>query len=173
MSAGTNWAGSHEYAAPSFVEPSSIDELRDVIASTARVRALGSRHSFNDLADTRGTLIGTSKLPHSLEVIDEDTIAVAPWMKYGEIATLLKPHGLALHNLASLPHISVAGAIATGTHGSGDRNSNLAGAVAGLTFTPAAIGTVLLLVMGIAFVAAVLPASRAARQSPIDSLRYE
>ena len=137
MSAGSNWAGSHEYAAPHFVEPSSIDELQEVVASTERVRALGSRHSFNDLADTPGTLIGTSKLPHSLEVIDEDTITVAPWMKYGEIATLLKPHGLALHNLASLPHISVAGAIATGTHGSGDRNSNLAGAVAGMTFITA------------------------------------
>ena len=137
MSAGTNWAGSHTYAAPSFVEPTTIDELRDVVASSEKVRALGSRHSFNDLADTPGTLIGTSRLPHSVEVIDEDTIAVAPWMKYGEIATALKPLGLALHNLASLPHISVAGAIATGTHGSGDRNSNLAGAVAGLTFITA------------------------------------
>jgi alditol oxidase len=137
MSAGTNWAGSHTYAAPSFVEPSSIEELRDVIASTDTVRALGSRHSFNDLADTPGTLIGTAKLPHSVEVIDEDTVAVAPWMKYGEVAAELKKHGLALHNLASLPHISVAGAIATGTHGSGDRNSNLAGAVAGLSFITA------------------------------------
>jgi alditol oxidase len=137
MSAGANWAGSHEYAAPSFVEPQSIDELQQLVASTPRVRALGSRHSFNDLADTDGTLIGTAKLPHTLEVIDEDTIAVAPWMKYGEIATLLKPHGLALHNLASLPHISVAGAISTGTHGSGDSNANLAGAVAGLTFVTA------------------------------------
>ena len=137
MSAGANWAGSHSYAAPSFVEPQSIAELQQLVASTPRVRALGSRHSFNDLADTSGTLIGTSKLPHSLEVIDEDTIAVAPWMKYGEIAALLKPHGLALHNLASLPHISVAGAISTGTHGSGDNNANLAGAVAGLTFVTA------------------------------------
>ena len=103
MSAGSNWAGSHTYTAPTFVEPTSIDELQQIVASTDRVRALGSRHSFNDLADTPGTLIGTARLPHSLEVIDEDTIAVAPWMKYGEIATLLKPHGLALHNLASLP----------------------------------------------------------------------
>ena len=141
MSAGENWAGSHTYAAPAFVEPTSIDELQQIIASTDRVRALGSRHSFNDLADTPGTLIGTSKLPHTVEVIDEDTIAVSPWMKYGEIATALKPLGLALHNLASLPHISVAGAIATGTHGSGDRNSNLANAVAGLTFITADGGT--------------------------------
>lgn len=137
MSAGTNWAGSHRYAAPSYVEPSSVDELQEIVASTRQVRALGSRHSFNDLADTPGTLVGTARLPHSVEVIDEDTIAVAPWMKYGEIATALRPHGLALHNLASLPHISVAGAIATGTHGSGDNNGNLAGAVAGLTMVGA------------------------------------
>jgi xylitol oxidase len=137
VSAGTNWAGSHTYTAPRYVEPQSIDELRNVVASSDTVRALGSRHSFNDLADTPGVLIGTSRLPHSVEIIDEDTIAVAPWMKYGEIAAALAPHGLALHNLASLPHISVAGAIATGTHGSGDRNSNLAGAVAGLTFITA------------------------------------
>ena len=137
MTAGQNWAGSHGYAAPSFVEPTSLDEPQAIVASTEKVRALGSRHSFNDLADTSGTLIGTSKLPHSVEILDEDTIAVAPWMKYGEIAALLKPHGLALHNLASLPHISVAGAIATGTHGSGDRNASLAGAVAGLTMVGA------------------------------------
>ena len=137
MSAGENWAGSHTYAAASYVEPTSIDELHEVIVSSDRVRALGSRHSFNDLADTPGTLIGTSKMPHSVEIIDEDTIAVAPWMKYGEVAAELKQHGLALHNLASLPHISVGGAIATGTHGSGDRNSNLAGAVAGMTFITA------------------------------------
>ena len=137
MTAGQNWAGSHVYAAPSFVEPTTIDELQHIVASTERVRALGSRHSFNDLADTPGTLIGTARLPHSVEILDEDTIAVAPWMKYGEIAALLKPHGLALHNLASLPHISVAGAIATGTHGSGDRNASLAGAVAGLTMVGA------------------------------------
>lgn len=137
MSAGTNWAGSHVYAAPSFVEPTSVDELQRVVASSQKARVLGSRHSFNDLADTAGTLIGTSRLPHALEVIDEDTIAVAPWMTYGAIAARLKPLGLALHNLASLPHISVAGAIATGTHGSGDRNANLAGAVAGMTFLTA------------------------------------
>ena len=133
MSAGTNWAGSHTYAAPSYVEPESIEQLQEIVARAPRVRALGSRHSFNDLADSPGTLVGTSRLPHSVEVIDEDTIAVAPWMKYGDIAAALRPHGLALHNLASLPHISVAGAIATGTHGSGDNNGNLAGAVAGLT----------------------------------------
>jgi xylitol oxidase len=101
------------------------------------VKALGSRHSFNDLADTPGTLIDTSRLPHSVEILDEDTIAVAPWMKYGQVAAALAPHGLALHNLASLPHISVAGAISTGTHGSGDNNGNLAGAVAGLTLISA------------------------------------
>lgn len=137
MSAGGNWAESHRYAAPEYVEPTSIDELRSLVASRPRVRALGSRHSFNDLADTDGTLIGTARLPHAVQLVDEDTIAVTPWMTYGAVAARLKDMGLALHNLASLPHISIAGAISTGTHGSGDANANLAGAVAGLTFVTA------------------------------------
>jgi len=128
-----NWAGTHTYAGR-IVTPRSLTELTELVASSDRVRVLGSRHSFNDLADTDGLLIDTSELPHALEVLDEDTITVAPWMRYGDIATALKPHGLALHNLASLPHISVAGAIATGTHGSGDDNANLAGAVSSLTY---------------------------------------
>lgn len=138
MQAGRNWSGSHVYAAPTFAQPRTVDELQSVVASASQARALGSRHSFNDLADTPGTLIGTSLLPPSLEIIDEDTVAVAAWMTYGEIAELLEPQGLALHNLASLPHISVAGAITTGSHGSGDRNGNLAVAVAGLRFVDAA-----------------------------------
>ena len=53
-------------------------------------------------------------------------------MTYGRLANELHEHGLALHNLASLPHISVGGAIATGTHGSGDRLGNLATAVSAI-----------------------------------------
>ena len=132
-----NWAGTHSYAASRIVTPRTVDELQELVASLPRVRALGSRHSFNDLADTDGVLIDTSALPHSLEVVDDDTVTVAAWMRYGDIAAALEPHGLALHNLASLPHISVAGAVATGTHGSGDSNGNLAGAVAGLTMVDA------------------------------------
>jgi len=135
--AAHNWAGTHTYAAARIVTPRTVEELQEVVASSPRVRALGSRHSFNDLADTDGVLVDTSALPHSLEVIDDDTVKVAAWMRYGDIATALKPHGLALHNLASLPHISVAGAVATGTHGSGDGNSNLAGAVAGFDMVDA------------------------------------
>jgi len=132
-----NWAGTHSYTASRIVTPRTVDELQELVASLPRVRALGSRHSFNDLADTDGVLIDTSALPHSLEIVDDDTVTVAAWMRYGDIAAALKPHGLALHNLASLPHISVAGAVATGTHGSGDSNGNLAGAVAGLTMVDA------------------------------------
>lgn len=132
-----NWADTHTYGAASIVTPRTVEELQEIVASSPRVRALGSRHSFNDLADTDGVLVDTSALPHTVEILDEDTVRVAAWMRYGDIATALAPHGLALHNLASLPHISVAGAIATGTHGSGDSNSNLAGAVAGLSLLSA------------------------------------
>jgi alditol oxidase len=132
-----NWAGTHTYAALRIATPRTVEELQQIVATEPRVRALGSRHSFNDLADTDGVLIDTSALPHSLEIVDEDTVKVAAWMRYGDIAAALEPHGLALHNLASLPHISVAGAVATGTHGSGDGNSNLAGAVAGFDLVDA------------------------------------
>jgi xylitol oxidase len=132
-----NWAGSHTYAATRIAAPRSVEELQELVAAEPRVRALGSRHSFNDLADTDGVLVDTSALPASLEVVDDDTIVVSAGMRYGDIASRLAPLGLALHNLASLPHISVAGAVATGTHGSGDANSTLAGAVAGMTIVGA------------------------------------
>ena len=59
-------------------------------------------------------------------------------LTYGDLAGALQPEGVGLANLASLPHISVAGAVATATHGSGDRNGNLATAVAGLELVTSA-----------------------------------
>ncbi|WP_394550864.1 D-arabinono-1,4-lactone oxidase [Agromyces sp. MMS24-JH15] len=135
---GTNWAGNLAYRAARIARPGSIDELRHVLAQGAPVRALGSRHSFNDLADTDGTLIATDGLPADVSVVvDEPVGAAGPptavrvsgGLRYGDLAPRLEADGLALANLASLPHISVAGAVATGTHGSGDRIGSLASAV--------------------------------------------
>jgi len=128
-----NWAGNYRYEAERVVEPASVAELQAIVAGTERVRALGSRHSFNDSADTRGTLVSLADLASDL-VIDEaaSTVTVGGGTKYGILAEELSRRGFALHNLASLPHISVAGAIATGTHGSGDQNGNLATAVRAL-----------------------------------------
>ena len=128
-----NWAGNYEYRAARIAHPSSIAELRDLIAGSPSVRALGSRHSFNDLADDDRLLVSTASLPSSVQLdADAATVTVGGGTRYGDLARELQASGWALHNLASLPHISVAGAIATATHGSGDRNGNLATAVRAL-----------------------------------------
>ena len=133
--AGQNWAQSHSFGAETLQRPTDASQVRDLILRGGPVRALGSRHSFTDLADTAGRLVSVERLATDL-VIDEDaqTAAFAPGIRYGDLATQLQSRGWALHNLASLPHISVAGAVATGTHGSGDRNGNLAAAVAEVEF---------------------------------------
>ena len=127
-----NWAGTHAYRATRIHRPSTVEEVREIVARAPRIRVLGSRHSFSDVADS-AELVTLEGLPADV-VVDRDrmTVSVGAGVKYGELAEALNAEGLALHNLASLPHISVAGAIATATHGSGDANSNLATAVAGL-----------------------------------------
>jgi xylitol oxidase len=129
----TNWAGNHHYDAARFAEPGGIDELAALITGSSAVRAIGSRHSFNDIADTDDLLISTAGLPTSIEIDTEArSVTVGGGVRYGDLAVVLQQAGWALHNLASLPHISVAGAVATATHGSGDRNGNLATAVRGI-----------------------------------------
>ncbi|MFJ6199318.1 FAD-binding protein [Micromonospora sp. NPDC092111] len=133
-----NWAGNVRYAARAFYRPTSVDELRRLVAGSDRLRAVGSGHSFNRLGDTTGDLVSLAGLPPTVEIDRErGTVTVAAALRYGDVATRLHAEGLALANLASLPHISVAGAVATGTHGSGDGNRNLAAAVAGLELVTA------------------------------------
>ena len=128
-----NWAGNHTYAAERVHAPTSVDDLRALVVGAERVRPLGTRHAFTDLADTIGDLVSTQDLPQDIEI---DTarrlVRVAGGVSYGVLAERLADSGWALATMASLPHISVAGAIATGTHGSGDRTGSLAAAVAGL-----------------------------------------
>lgn len=131
-SAGSNWAGTHTYAAGVVHRPASLDEARRIVASAARVRVLGTRHTFADMADSAELLV-LDGLPGAASVAQDRRAVTCPgWMTYGALADALAPHGLAVHNLASLPHISVAGAIATATHGSGRRLGNLASAVAAI-----------------------------------------
>ncbi|WP_426625550.1 FAD-binding protein [Leifsonia sp. McL0607] len=130
-----NWAGNYDYRAQRIVQPADLDELREIVTTAPKIRALGSRHSFNDLADTDadGVLVSTAALPGDIRIDPgARTVTVGGGVRYGDLARELQTAGWALHNLASLPHISVAGAIATATHGSGDRNGNLSTAVAGL-----------------------------------------
>ncbi|HYI33680.1 MAG TPA: FAD-binding protein [Glaciibacter sp.] len=136
--AGTNWAGNLRYRAAEFHSPESMDELRRLVASASRVRTLGTRHSFNTIADTEHTLVSVARLGGEPQ-IDEDTrtVTVGAGMRYGELAQYLEHAGYALSNLASLPHISVGGAIATGTHGSGNRTGSLAAAVTAIELVTA------------------------------------
>ena len=127
----TNWAGSHAYSAARLHRPESLAELAALVAGAERVHALGSRHSFSLVADTPGDLVSTSALPRDIEVDrDAGLVRVAGGVLYGDLATELHRQGWALASMASLPHISVAGAVATGTHGSGDGVGSLASAVA-------------------------------------------
>jgi xylitol oxidase len=131
----SNWAGNYHYGARSILRPSSVAEVQDAVAAADKVRALGTRHTFNDLADTTGDLVSVAGLPAAVDIdTDARTVRASAGMRYGDVAVQLHAHGWALDNLASLPHISIAGAIATGTHGSGDGNGNLASDVAAIEF---------------------------------------
>ncbi|NQX11692.1 FAD-binding protein [Microbacteriaceae bacterium VKM Ac-2855] len=138
MTQRSNWAGTYEFTAAEILEPTSIDELRRIVREHDRVRGLGTRHSFNGLADTPGALVFLGALPAD-PVIDAEamTVTVGAATRYGVVASHLNGLGFALHNMGSLPHISVAGATATGTHGSGDGNGNLSTAVSALELVTA------------------------------------
>ncbi|WP_029149632.1 D-arabinono-1,4-lactone oxidase [Microbacterium indicum] len=125
---GTNWAGNLAYAAERITTPESVDELRGILAAGGPVSVIGTRHCFNDIADTTGTLISLERMPRDIEILD-DSVRVAAGLRYGDVAPVLEENGRALANLASLPHISVAGAVITGTHGSGREIPNLSAAV--------------------------------------------
>jgi len=128
-----NWAGNYLYHASALHRPTSLEQVREVVAAARQLKALGSRHSFNDIADSPGEQISLEAMPAELTIDREaNTVTVNAGVRYGGFAEDLHRAGFAVHNLASLPHISVAGAIATGTHGSGDGNGNLSSAVAGL-----------------------------------------
>jgi xylitol oxidase len=125
-----NWAGNVVFSSREVHRPDSVEKLQDLVAGSDRVRALGSGHSFSRIADTDGEHVTLAGLP---PVVDIDaasrTARVAAGLRYGEFTGQLHEAGFALPNLGSLPHIAVAGACATGTHGSGQANGALATAV--------------------------------------------
>ncbi|MBF4583459.1 FAD-binding protein [Curtobacterium sp. VKM Ac-2865] len=129
----TNWAGNVTYRASALLRPTSVGEVQRLVTSTPRLTALGSTHSFNEVADTDAVQVTLTEMPPSLDIDTERrTVRVAAGMTHAQVAAGLEARGWALGNLASLPHISTAGAVATGTHGSGVRNPSLAQAVVGL-----------------------------------------
>lgn len=133
-----NWAGTYSYTAPRIETPETVDALRALVAAPGRVRALGTRHSFTDLPDTAGTLVDVTALPAEFALDEaQRTVTVAAGIRYGELAAWLDERGWALSNMGSLPHINVGGATATGTHGSGDAQRNLAANVRMLRYVGA------------------------------------
>jgi alditol oxidase len=129
----TNWARNVSFAAAQVHRPTTLDELQEIVAGTSTLRALGTGHSFSTVADTTGDLVSVTGLPRSVAVDSGRATATASaGLSYGEVAGLLHAEGWALPNLGSLPQISVAGACATGTHGSGRTLGCLATSVSGL-----------------------------------------
>jgi alditol oxidase len=129
----TNWAGNYEYQAKAIHRPKTMDELRELVRTNEKIRTLGSRHSFNGIADSTRTMISLEYFDRVMSLDKERlTVSVEGGIRYGELSQALHAEGFALHNLASLPHISVAGACATATHGSGAGNKNLATAVSSM-----------------------------------------
>src|ERR1700722_2272313 len=135
----TNWSGNLVYGTDRLQEAASVDQLRSLLRSLNKVKVLGTRHCFNSIADSRYNLLSRKPM-HGVVALDRatHTVTVAAGITYGQLGPYFDSHGFALHNLASLPHISVAGACSTATHGSGEKNGNLATAVAGLEIVTAA-----------------------------------
>ena len=129
----TNWAGNIVYRAARVVRPRSVSEAQELVAANGQVRAVGTGHSFNRIADTPGVLISLADLPSAIEIDASRAAVTLPGgISYRELTEHLNAAGFALRSMASLPHLSVAGAVATATHGSGDANGNLATVVSGL-----------------------------------------
>src|SRR4028119_1097943 len=107
-----NWAGNYVYRAEKLHRPSTIEQVQEIIGNAPGVRVLGSRHSFNDIADS-SELITLEAMPADV-VVDHaaNTVSFNASLKYGELVGTLSAEGVALHNLASLPHISAAAPVA-------------------------------------------------------------
>jgi alditol oxidase len=129
----TNWAGNTRYSAARWHWPETVEQVQAIVRDSRKLRVLGSRHSFNTIADTPEDIVSLDRMSEMATVDPErQTVTVNAGLRYGRLGQLLEHEGYALHNMASLPHISIAGACATATHGSGDRNGNLATAVRAL-----------------------------------------
>ncbi len=121
-----NWAGNYQYKAATIHYPKTLDKVQELVLRANKIRALGTRHSFNDIADSSQDLISLEHLDHVVS-LDKDRLCVTVegGVRYAQLCQHLHQEGFALHNLASLPDISIAGACATATHGSGVKNGNL------------------------------------------------
>src|SRR5882724_2344400 len=134
-----NWAGNFEYSTNRLQSAQSIKDVQSFVKEHEKFKVLGTKHCFNNIADSKDYLLSSGKL-NTVISLDKNanTVTAEAGIRYGELATYLFNNGYALHNLASLPHISIAGACATATHGSGVKNGNLSTAVTAMEIVTAA-----------------------------------
>lgn len=138
-----NWAGNLEYSTDQLHQAASVSQAGDIIKKYDKLKVLGSRHCFNRIADSTDGFISLMQMDQVAGLDEKNhTVTVGAGMKYGQLCPYLDNKGFALHNLASLPHISIAGACATATHGSGVKNGNLATAVAAIEMVTASGDTI-------------------------------
>src|SRR3954451_24012828 len=130
--ARTNWSGNYKYSTDHLEKPKTLEELQQVVKKCDKLRALGARHSFNRIADSASAQVSLENLESMTVDKKARTVTVGAGVRYGKLAPYLDENGFAVHNLASLPHVTVVGACATATHGSGSKNGNLSTAVSGL-----------------------------------------
>jgi alditol oxidase len=133
-----NWAGNFTYSTDRVYYPETLQQVQELVKKYSKIKVLGTRHCFNNIADSKDNLLSTKQL-NKIVSLDENakTVTVEAGIKYGELAPYLDSKGYALHNLASLPHISVMGACTTATHGSGVKNGNLSTSVAAIEIVKA------------------------------------
>ena len=133
-----NWSKNVDFNDKSYFQPTTLSELQGLIRNNPKVRARGTAHCFNEIANTSSVAINLTKMPKTIEIsAGKKSVLVAAGLTYGELAPALHTQGWALNNMASLPHISIAGSISTGTHGSGIKNQNLANQVLSLDIVTA------------------------------------
>lgn len=134
----TNWAGNVEYSTEKLYSAKTVQDVQDFVKNRDSLKVLGTRHCFNKIADSTTEFLSLKPLDQVVELdTDARTVTIESGMSYGQLCPYLDSRGWALHNLASLPHISVAGACTTATHGSGEKNGNLATAVSALELVTA------------------------------------
>jgi len=133
-----NWAGNLAYSTDNLYAATSLEQVRQFVKTQSKLKVLGTRHCFNKIADSTNQFLSLKEMDESIALDPQaQTVTVAAPTTYGQLSPYLHSKGFALHNLASLPHISVAGSCSTATHGSGDKNGNLSTAVSGLEFVTA------------------------------------
>lgn len=133
-----NWAGNTPYCATHYHTPETIPQLQAIVRAANKVRVVGARHSFNNISDCPEVILSLAKLDNTVTIdYERRTATVNAGITYRQLGPPLHQAGFALHNMASLDHITVIGACMTATHGSGDALGNLATAVSGLEMVTA------------------------------------